>query len=496
MVFASNWKQAALGIGVAAVTAAMLWFGNGLDPWWPLMWFAPLPVLVFALRFSWWAAGLTAAAAWLVASLNLWGYLHRLGLPFAAWLAIFSIVAGFAAASVLLFRALVLRGALWSGLLAFPSVWVALEYLRNLTTPHGTAGSLAYTQLKFLPFLQLASITGPWGMTFLLLLFPAGLAIGLHLRNTARARALRVIAATCGVLAAVLVFGAIRLAMTPRGPQVKVGLIASDLPANDRVEAEGEATERLFENYAAEAERLAAQGAQIVVLPEKLGVVLDAGEAKTDPIFQRLADQTSATIVVGEVHVSGGAKYNQARVYQPHTETLSYNKEHMLPPFESPLTPGTALVTLPKQPASWGVAICKDMDFAAPARRYGKADVGLMLVPAWDFNRDRVWHGHIAVMRGVENGFSMVRAAKNGFLTVSDDRGRLLAEGRSDSAPFATLLAAVPAAHSATLYLLLGDWFAWVACVLLVFAIMHLCWLATTTRTLQESKHRAAVAAN
>ncbi len=478
MASANRWKQGVWGIAAAAATMAMLWFGNGLDPWWPLMWFAPLPVLVFALRSSWWAAGLAAGAAWLVAGLNLWGYVHRLGMPFAAWLGIFGVVAAFAAAAVLLFRALVLRGALWSGLIAFPAMWVALEYLRNLTTPHGTAGSIAYTQLKFLPFLQLASITGPWGMTFVLMLFPAALAIGLHLRDREPQRTFRVLAVTFGVLCAVLIFGAVRLSMTPRGPLVRVGLIASDLPANDGVAANGADAQRLFESYAAEAERLTAGGAQIVVLPEKLGAVLDAENGKADPIFQRLADRTGATIVVGQLHISGAQKYNQARVYQPHAEVLSYDKEHMLPPFESPLTPGTALVTLPKQSAPWGVAICKDMDFAAPSRRYGKEDVGLMLVPAWDFNRDRTWHGHIAVMRGVENGFSMVRAAKNGFLTVSDDRGRVLAEARSDAAPFATLVASVPAAHSATLYLLLGDWFAWLACALLVFVIVQLCWIS------------------
>jgi apolipoprotein N-acyltransferase len=499
MASANRWKEMVVGIAAAAATALMLWFGNGLDPWWPLMWFAPLPVLVFALRSSWWAAGLAAGAAWLVAGLNMWAYFHAVGMPFAVWLGIFGVVAAFAAAAVLLFRVLVLRGALWSGLIAFPSVWVVLEYVRNLTTPHGTAGSVAYTQLKFLPFLQLASITGPWGMSFVLLLFPAALAIGLHLRSGEPRRAFRMVAVTFGALAAVLIYGAIRLVTAPRGPLVRVGLIASDLPSNDGVAAEGAETERLFQNYATEAEQLAAGGAQIVVLPEKLGVVLDAENGKADPIFQRLADRTGATIVVGEVHVSplakdGPAKYNQARVYQPHAEVLSYDKEHMLPPFESPLTPGTALVILPKQPAPWGVAICKDMDFARPARRYGMANVGLMLVPAWDFNRDRSWHGHIAVMRGVEDGFSMVRAAKNGFLTVSDDRGRVVAEARSDAAPFATLVASVPAVHSATLYLLLGDWFAWLVCVLLVFSVVQLCRVATRS-SISPDRVGTAVAA-
>ncbi len=248
---------------------------------------------------------MTTAAAWLAGNFNLWGYFHLVGLPFVAWLSIFGAVAIIAAGAVLLFRALVLRGALWSGLVAFPAAWVAMEWVRNVTTPHGTAGSLAYTQLKFLPFLQLASITGPWGMSFLLLCFPAALAIGLHLRKRAPQQALRVVAATLAVLAAVLVFGTIRLMMTPRGQQVRVGLIASDTLENVNVAGNGADTGRLFASYAVEAERLAATGAQAIVLPEKLGAVLDSENGTADPIFQRLADRTGATIVVGEVHVAG-----------------------------------------------------------------------------------------------------------------------------------------------------------------------------------------------
>ena len=80
----------------------------------------------------------------------------------------------------------------------------------------------------------------------------------------------------------------------------------------------------------------------------------------------------------------------------------------------------------------------------------------------------------MAVMRGVESGFSIVRAAKQGYLTVSDDRGRILAESRSDSAPFSTLIADVPVRHDTTLYLLLGDWFAWLALATLAFTLVQL----------------------
>jgi len=74
----------------------------------------------------------------------------------------------------------------------------------------------------------------------------------------------------------------------------------------------------------------------------------------------------------------------------------------------------------------------------------------------------------------VESGFSIARAAKQGFLTVSDDRGRIVAESRSNGAAFATLLTEVPVEHDRTVYLLWGDWFAWVAMAVLVVAIARL----------------------
>ncbi|HWL88562.1 MAG TPA: nitrilase-related carbon-nitrogen hydrolase, partial [Polyangiaceae bacterium] len=136
--------------------------------------------------------------------------------------------------------------------------------------------------------------------------------------------------------------------------------------------------------------------------------------------------------------------------------------------------PGTELTFLPQPSGTWGVAICKDMDFTALSRAYGEAGAGLMLVPGWDFVVDRIHHGHMAVMRGVESGFGVVRAAKNGFLTVSDNRGRILAEATRDSAPFATLIAEVPAVHDGTLYLRFGDWFAWVVLATFAFTLARL----------------------
>jgi len=482
MGFGDKAKRAGVALAAFAATAALVFFGNGLAPHWPLVWFAPLPVLLFALKRPAWQAGLVALGAWWVGCLNLWGYFRILNAPGVAWFADFGIIAVAFAAGVLLMRALARRGAVWSAWVALPALWVTFEFARNLWLwPHGSAGCIAYSQLNFLPFLQTASLAGPWGMGFVLMLFPVGLALAIHLWKPAKRQAVRILGTTLAIVVALLIFGAVRLAIPQSGPRVKVGLVASDTVKG--VAKPGVATERLFNQYAQHAQDLIARGAQVVVLSENLGVVIDPHLASTDAIFQGIADSTGAVLVAGMTHPSSGVSHNQARIYVPGAAIRSYDKQHLLPPFEtSHYKPGTSRMFFhaPGQAAgqTWGVAICKDMDFTQPARGYGRAGVGLMLVPAWDFRVDGFWHGHIAVMRAVEDGFSLVRSARTGLLTVADDRGRIIAETPSNAAPFATLLASVPEGHNGTLFLLLGDWFGWCAMALLVMVLARL-WAAS-----------------
>lgn len=476
MAFAIDSRRVGFAMLAVVTAAVLIWFGTGLFPMWPLLWFAPLPVLLVANRGSWWTTALTAMLAWIIGNLNREHYFSSaLHVPLVGRVEILVAPAIVFAIAVLLYCALLRRGAYWSALMAFPAAWVSFEYIFNLTSPHGTAISLSYSQLNFLPVLQLASIAGPWGISFLLLSFSSAIAIGIHLRSGAPRRAIRIVSVTLGVVALVLVFGAVRLALPPPpGQEVRVGLIASDLPENLDVAAPGADTERVLRDYAAHAESLAALGAKLIVLPEHLGTIADADAKDADSIFQSLANKTGSTIVVGVGDIASQVKYNQARVYSPDAQEVSYNKHHLLPPFESIFTPGKSIVTLPGRTGNLGVAICKDMDFTGLSRRYGNAGTALLLVPAWDFVLDRFAHGHIAVMRGVEDGFGIARAARGGYLTVSDDRGRVLAETRSDSAPFATLIADVPAVHDKTLYLHFGNWFAWLTLGILAFTLARL----------------------
>jgi apolipoprotein N-acyltransferase len=138
------------------------------------------------------------------------------------------------------------------------------------------------------------------------------------------------------------------------------------------------------------------------------------------------------------------------RADEPSTANLTYEKHHMVPPFESKFTVGNSRTTLQQPSGLWDVTSCKDMDFPGLSREYGRDGGGLLLVPAWDFDADGWLHGRMAILRGVEDGFSIARAPRHGILSVSD-RGRRRVLGE-------------PRGH---VYSRAGNWFAWCCITLL-----------------------------
>ena len=131
---------------------------------------------------------------------------------------------------------------------------------------------------------------------------------------------------------------------------------------------------------------------------------------------------------------------NLALVFAPEGGLeVEYDKRHMLPGPESGYVVGERPGLFAAAGAPWGVEICKDMDFPRWARAYGQGGVRVLAVPAWDFVTDGRLHSRMAVVRGVENGFAIARAARNGLLTFSDAYGRILAELPSNTQPEATL---------------------------------------------------------
>jgi apolipoprotein N-acyltransferase len=466
-------KAFLLAAGAVVATSAMLFGGTGLQPLWWLTWLAPLPVLLVSSRVPRGGAFSMAAAAWFLGSLNMWFYfLTALSMPLFLVVFLSAVPSCVFGAAVLLFRKFVLRGDLGKAALSFPVFWVTLEYLNNLTSPHGTFPNMAYTQMDFLPVLQASSLAGIWGITFCLFLLPATIAAVLSQNGTVTQKK-RLAAAVGAFLALVIGWGFWRLRFTPAlENSVKIGLIAT---GTDTTFPRDDASAlKLLQEYSDKTASLAAQGAQVIVLPEKIALISDQGVDQVDALYETASARSKASIVVGLDRGTLTRRFNEARLYTPEGRlAANYHKHHLVPRFEDADQPGNTITVLDQPSGVWGIQICKDMDFPSLSRQYGAQGVGLLLVPAWDFTLDGWLHGRMAVLRGVESGFTIIRAAKQGVLTVSDDRGRILAQQDAATVPHAYLVATAPVWHDNTLYVRWGDWFAWLNTVGLVALLFN-----------------------
>lgn len=464
---ASRPDRFALPAWLVATTLAALgwWFGSGLHPLWWLTWLAPLPVLWLAPRVRARWAAFAAFAAYAIGGLNQWTYLHGyIGLPMAPIVYVIGTPGLMLALGVLLFRRLLRRGQTLAAALALPVLWIAVEYLNNLASPNGTFGSIAYTQMNALPVIQVAALVGIWGIGFLLLLLPAAVAVQTAPQASRRGRA-SALTITLLLLVTAVAYGGWRLQASAT-TTLRIGLVSLEKPIRPALRSvEGQSLEQ---RYVAAIDRLAAAGARTVVIPETSFVTTDA----TIPAFAALAQQHDLILDVG-IDYKGDphAERNMAMAFRPGAAApATYSKRHLIPGFEHQYTPGDSYTMLDGTPHT-GLAICKDMDFPDIGHAYAARDAQLLLVPAWDFSIDGWLHSRMAIMRGVESGFAIARAARSGRLTLSDDRGRVVAEASSEQHD-AELVGELPLRETHTLYGHWGDWFAWLDLTALIVLLV------------------------
>ncbi len=147
MVFVHKHPVLAAALAVCT-TATLLILGDGMTPVWPLMWIAFIPVLLLAAESrSWKVAACATFFAFSLGSLSILYDIHFvLGAPVTAWLFPMSIASLLFTLGVLLFRALLHRGAVVSATVSLPAFLSVIEYLASFVPANGTAGSFARKQ--------------------------------------------------------------------------------------------------------------------------------------------------------------------------------------------------------------------------------------------------------------------------------------------------------------------------------------------------------------
>ena len=450
----NNLTEFLLAAGVAAASATLVRFSTGLHPIWWLTWFALIPVLWFSARASGWMSFSVSAVAWFAGSLGWWHYLHTVvEIPLSACFLALAVPALMLAFAVLFWRRLLSRERIWAAAVSLPAALVSVGFVQQLTSPHSTFGNLAYSQMDFLPLIQIASLTGIWGITFFLLLLPSVFAVFLCRKSAARGVATAALAAVVMVLG----FGFWRL----HAPGGATGMIHAQLMTNDaKGESYSEKDARSLELLRKYTASEKARDAELILIPEKIARFSANGSEEARNLLRDDAKSKQAFVLAGLDEQHGGDRRNAALLFAPDgTLQVDYDKHHFVPNIEIGYLTGTDYSVVQQASGLWGVAICKDMDFPAMGRQYGNRGVGVMLVPAWDFTDDDWYHARMAILRGVESGFSIARSAKRGLLTVSDNRGRILLEKPGSFSGMVSVEALVPVAHATTLYARWGEWF-------------------------------------
>ena len=472
------------------VGAAALCFSNGVHANIFAAWAAP----ALLLRFVMVSGPLLGFALTSIASAIAAFVMFRGAVPMPdAEYAIASAISGvIGALPYLLHRLIAPRLVGLLGSLVFPAAGVTLLYALSLGSPFGTWGNDAYVQLPFLPLVQLASLTGLWGIAFLVMWFASAVQ---PLFDTRALNVTAPIAAFAACLVAALGYGAWSLYTAPRAETVRVAALSNPAEFSDRF-FEGCAAR---DDYAcraanssarldalfASSEVAAREGASVIVWYEAAAQYDAQFEQAFISRAQAFAQSHGVYLIAGAVSVPNDPEalmHNKAMVFTPAgAVALEYLKSFPVP--GEPVVAGDGRITTIETPfGRVAVVICFDADFPALTRQAAQQRADLLVIPANDWRAITPLHGEMSVLRGIEGGFGVVRATSNGLSIAATANGVRLAASNSFVSPGAIMYADMPMAHRQTLYAQAGDYFANVCVAVLVLLLIAGFWSALRRR--------------
>jgi apolipoprotein N-acyltransferase len=370
----------------------------------------------------------------------------------------------------------------------FPLTFTAIDWLMGLLPAVNSTGSTVYSQYDSLALLQIVSITGMWGIDFLIGWSAATVnALWESWPNWRSQRwpTVAFVAAT----SLVLLFGAVRVNFAPpSSPTVLAATITIDRSVHDAAFAPP--FNWLTFNQSSDAERAAARqriqataeqmferseaafraGAKLVGWQETGALVLEEDKQALLDRASALASKYEAylQISLGVFTRTQAMPYylNQSILFDNSGKTVwTYEKSYPVIPTESYVTPrgGRRLPIVDTPYGRMATAICNDFHFQWLIRQAGERGVDIMMAPYNDVHPFEQQDAVVAMMRSVENGYSMVKATGIGPSMIADYQGRVL--GRQDYGEGGgIMLASVPTRGAVTIYGRVGDVFAY-ACL-------------------------------
>lgn len=319
---------------------------------------------------------------------------------------------------------------------------------------------LGYSQVKNIPLLQVCSVTGVFGLGFLLVGANAGLAFWIRRiffgEQVEMRRATAVTVAFGLLLVGVSLWGKIRIQQTNSGETVKVALLQGNY--DHLYKWSGMSMADILNTYEGLSLSAGKDSPDLVIWPETAipADVLGSRNLKTK--LQGIVRKTGAYSLVGALRTPTGDKavppYNSAILFAPDGSPTNqeYYKRHLVPfgeyvPFKKILffvdivSAGASEFSMGRRdtvfevpcrsgrPVRFGVITCYESGFPSMSRDYvdrGAEFLVNITNDAWYGMTSMPYqHGAIATVRGVENGVPLLRSANTGLTIWTDAFGRV-----------------------------------------------------------------------
>ncbi len=499
----------------------------------PLAWISLIPLLIALQSTSSWKSAFLHG--YLTGAIFFLGLIYWIILlyPFAnIFLTTLGclLLAAYLAVYVGVFSAL-LYGLPWKSDLPFifivPAIWTGLEWVCSWMLTGLPWGSMGYTQWNNLPAIQIASITGVHGVSFIVVLLNATIAdvIRTYLarkdqpnnHNTSDItnqkksfsrltfHASRFIPIV--IVIACLAYGAHTLSKpVDAASDFKIALVPGNVPQIEKWDPAY--WPQIFEKYMNLVKAADAEEPDLIVLPETAlrgEIFAFEGNIYIKQLKEILADQ-QIHLLTGTFHYTPEPKiYNSVFLLSPTGEKLgSYSKIHLVPFGEYvPVTrhlpnfiqlsygfePGKSIDLFPIphiENSQMGVVICFESVFPDLFRKFvkkGASVMGILTNDAW-FDGTAAPEQHLAMapLRAVENRIAVFRCANGGISCIIDAFGRITTPPIQANDTQNFLIGRIPLSDRAgTIYTRYGDWFP-ILCFLvsgLIILYHHRAWLAS-----------------
>jgi len=375
-----------------------------------------------------------------------------------------------------------------------PPLWVGLEYLRSVLftgLPWGLAG---YSQYRVLPVIQIADLSGVYGVSFLILLCNVALALlffafaGKPWQGGPVSRRIGLGSILIVGLGLVLVwsYGARRVNGVDResagNPAVRISVIQGNI--DQAVKWDPKFQDATLEKYLGLSLSARKDGPELIIWPETATPFYFLRDAQRSARLLEGIRQTGIDFLIGSPHFIQRENrtdyFNSAYLVRADGSVLGkYDKVHLVPfgeyvplkrflPFLGKMVaevgdfrPGARGRTLAWRNSNVGMLICYEIIFPELARHLVKNRAAVLVNltnDAW-FGKTAAPYQHfsMAVFRAVENRRSLVRAANTGISGFIDPAGRIVA--RTDLFCDAVLTRPVALCRETAFYTRYGDLF-------------------------------------